>query len=47
MRGLSREIGAQFTLSSQNGTTIEISFAYDPNNDIEITQMKNETIYTI
>ena len=36
MRGLSQEIGAQFTLSSQNGAKIEISFAYDPNNDVEI-----------
>lgn len=30
MRGLSDEIGAQLTISSENGTHISVSFVYDP-----------------
>jgi two-component sensor histidine kinase len=37
MRGLSSEIGAQFTVSNQNGTQIEIRFDYHPDFAIEIS----------
>ncbi len=47
MRGLSAEIGAQFTLANENGTRIHVSFIYDPDTTIEITQMKTEAINPI
>ncbi len=47
MRGLSAEIGAQFTLVKERGTRIDISFAYNPDTVIEITQVKTETINPI
>jgi two-component system, sensor histidine kinase PdtaS len=47
MRGLSREIDAQFTIGSQNGTQIAISFVYAPDIIIGITQMKTEPTHSI
>ncbi len=37
MRGLSEDIDAQFTISSQNGTQISLAFVYDPDISLSIT----------
>jgi two-component sensor histidine kinase len=47
MRGLSEEIGGQFSLNSQNGTQIAISFIYDPDVTIGIRKMKSESTHSI
>jgi len=47
MRGLSAEIGAQFILSNQNGVMIEVTFKYDPDIPIDITQTKTEKAYSL
>ena len=40
MRGLSEEIGAKISISTENGTRIAVSFVYDPDFMISISQMK-------
>jgi two-component system, sensor histidine kinase PdtaS len=47
MRGLSQEIGAEFSISSHNGTQIAISFVYDPEVLTGITALKPEPTYSI
>jgi len=42
MRGLSAEIGADFSISSQNGTRIDINLLYDPEVEMKITRIKTE-----
>jgi len=42
MRGLSAEIGADFSISSQNGTRIDINLFYDPEVEMKITRTKTE-----
>jgi len=46
MRGLSAEIGAKFTIRSQKGTQVAISFVYNPDVTIGFTQMKFEQTYS-
>jgi len=43
MRGLSAEIGAEFTLLNDNGIHIDVSFAYAPDNAIDNLKTLTET----
>jgi two-component sensor histidine kinase len=45
MRGLCAEIGAKFSMQSQQGTRIAISFLYDPDITIAIKQVRPEPTY--
>jgi len=40
MRGLSQEIGAKFSMTSNDGVQISVEFVYDPDTGINITQSK-------
>ncbi|MEP7107989.1 MAG: histidine kinase dimerization/phosphoacceptor domain -containing protein [Ferruginibacter sp.] len=42
MRGLSKEIGAKFTIRSENGTHVAVSFAYDPETANGILSINNK-----
>ena len=46
MRGLCTEIGAKFSMHSQQGTQIAVSFLYDPDITIAIKQIRPETMYS-
>jgi two-component sensor histidine kinase len=46
MRGLCAEIGAKFSMHSQQGTQIAVSFFYDPDITIAIKQIRPETMYS-
>jgi two-component sensor histidine kinase len=46
MRGLSDEIGAQFNIESRNGTCIVVNFKYEPDSEIEISNIGLKTIRT-
>ena len=46
MRGLCAEIGAKFTMYSQQGTKIAVSFLYDPDITIAIRQTRPEPMYS-
>jgi hypothetical protein len=45
MRGLCAEIGAKFSMRSQEGTQIAVSFLYDPDITIAINQIRPEPMY--
>jgi len=45
MRGLCAEIGARFSMYSQQGTKIAVSFLYDPDITIAIKQIRPEPMY--
>jgi len=47
MQGLSAEIGAQFTLTNENGTRVNINFEYVPDATDEIGQVKTEEMQTV
>jgi two-component sensor histidine kinase len=46
MRGLCAEIGAKFSMYSQQGTKIAVSFLYDPDITIAIKQIRPEPMYS-
>ena len=46
MRGLCAEIGAEFSMNSQKGTQIAVSFLYDPDITIAIKQLRPEPMYS-
>jgi two-component sensor histidine kinase len=46
MRGLCAEIGAEFSMHSQKGTQIAVSFLYDPDITIAIKQIRPEPMYS-
>ncbi len=46
MQGLSDEIGAQFNIESRNGTYISVSFKYEPEAVLEISNIGLKTTHT-
>lgn len=47
MRGLSEEIGAEFTIDNQNGTLIAVSFVYDYDATTGIASIKTDLTHSI
>jgi len=47
MRGLSTEMGAQFSVSSDNGTRIDVNFTYVPENEVKATPPETEMAHSV